>query len=52
MTNPLLLVSAPLLKMVPLSHVQQTTIPSPDININLISKKVPKLSNAKKSYVY
>ena len=49
-TNPLLPVSALLSKIVSSSHIQKITISSPDINVNLISKKAPKLSNAKKSY--
>ena len=50
MINLLPPVFALLLKKISSSHVQQTAISSPDININSISKKAPKLSNTKKSY--
>jgi len=49
-TNLLLPVSALLSKIILSSHIQQTAILPPDTNVHLISKKVPKLSNTKKSY--
>ena len=50
-TNLLLLVSALLSKTVLSFYVLQTVILFSDINVNFISKKVPKLYNTKKSYV-